>query len=160
VVSNSLQAAEWGDTEIISGDVAQRQTDLKAQDGGDIAMSGSPTTVRWLLREGVVDELNLLVHPIAVGQGLARLFPTDEPSIPLELVSAETSKTGVLSLRSVTPRFHRPAGPDRPARRPSAAVRLRVRDRRRRDLMWARWPVHWTVRVPRMPRLVWVGMRQ
>lgn len=105
MVSNSLQAAEWGNTEIISGDVAQRLTDLKAQDGGDIAMSGSPTTVRWLLREGLVDELNLLVHPIAVGQGLARLFPTDEPSIPLELVSAETFKTGVLSLRSVTPAF-------------------------------------------------------
>ena len=64
----------------------------------DIAMSGSPTTVRWLLREGLVDELNLLVHPIAVGGGLARLFPPDEPTIPLELLSAETFKTGVLSL--------------------------------------------------------------
>jgi dihydrofolate reductase len=98
VVSNSLQAAEWENSEIISGDVAQKLTDLKAQDGGDIAMSGSPTTVRWLLRQGLVDELNLLVHPIAVGQGLARLFSTDEPSIPLELLSAETFKTGVLSL--------------------------------------------------------------
>ena len=98
VVSNSLQAAEWDNSEIISGDVAQTLTDLKAQDGGDITMSGSATTVRWLLREGLVDELNLLVHPIAVGGGLARLFPTDEPSIPLELLSAETFKTGVLNL--------------------------------------------------------------
>jgi dihydrofolate reductase len=57
-------------------------TDLGAQDGGDIAISGSPTTVRCLLREGLVEELNLLVHPIAVGQGLARLFRPDEPSIP------------------------------------------------------------------------------
>ena len=69
VVSDSLQAAEWQNSEIVSGDVAQKLTDLKAQDGGDIAMSGSPTTVRWLLREGLLDELNLLVHPIAVGQG-------------------------------------------------------------------------------------------
>jgi dihydrofolate reductase len=99
VVSNSLRAAEWQNTEIISGDVAQKLTDLKAQDGADIAMSGSPTTVRWLLREGLVDELNLLVHPIAVGQGLARLFATDEPSIPLQLVSAEPFKSGVLNLR-------------------------------------------------------------
>jgi len=98
VVSDSLQAAEWQNSEIVSGDVAQKLTDLKAQDGGDIAMSGSPTTVRWLLREGLLDELNLLVHPIAVGQGLARLFATDEPSIPLELLSSETFKTGVLSL--------------------------------------------------------------
>jgi dihydrofolate reductase len=99
VVSNSLQKAEWQNSEIISGDVAQKVADLKAQDGGDISMSGSATTVRWLLREGLVDELNLLVHPIAVGQGLARLFPADEPSVPLELLSADTFTTGVLGLR-------------------------------------------------------------
>jgi dihydrofolate reductase len=98
VVSDSLQAAQWENTEIISGDVAQKLTDLKAQDGGDNAMSGSPTTVRWLLHQGLVDELNLLVHPIAVGQGLARLFAADEPTIPLELLSAQPFKTGVLSL--------------------------------------------------------------
>jgi dihydrofolate reductase len=98
VVSNSLQAAEWQNSEIISGDVAQKLTDIKAQDDGDIVMSGSATTARWLLREGVLDELNLLVHPIVVGDGLARLFPPDEPSIPLELVNAQTFKSGVLNL--------------------------------------------------------------
>jgi dihydrofolate reductase len=98
VISDSLQAAEWQNSEIISGDVARKVTDLKAQDGGDITMSGSATTVRWLLRQGLLDELNLLVHPIVVGDGMARLFPPDEPSIPLELLSAETFKTGVLNL--------------------------------------------------------------
>jgi dihydrofolate reductase len=98
VVSESLQAAEWQNSEIVSGDVAQRLSEIKAQDGGDITMSGSATTVRWLLREGLLDELNLLVHPIVVGDGLARLFPPDEPSLPLELRSAETFKTGVLNL--------------------------------------------------------------
>ena len=98
VLSNSLQAAEWENTDIISGDVAQKLIDLKTGDGGDIAMSGSPTTVRWLLRERLVDELNLLMHPIVVGEGMARLFPADEPRIPLELLSAETFRTGVLSL--------------------------------------------------------------
>jgi dihydrofolate reductase len=61
-------------------------------------MSGSATTVRWLLREGLLDELNLLVHPIVVGDGLARLFPPDEPSIPVKLLSAQTFNTGVLNL--------------------------------------------------------------
>jgi dihydrofolate reductase len=61
-------------------------------------MSGSPTTARWLLREGPLDELNLLVHPIVVGDGMARLFPPDEPTLPLELVSAQTFKSGVLNL--------------------------------------------------------------
>ena len=61
-------------------------------------VSGSPTTVRWLLREGPLDELNLLVHPIAVGEGLGRLFPPDEPTVPLKLLSSETFATGVLNL--------------------------------------------------------------
>jgi dihydrofolate reductase len=99
VVSNSLQAADWQNTEIVSGDgAAQQLADLKASDGGDISMSGSATTVRWLLREGLLDELNLLVHPIVVGDGLARLFPPDEQTTPLELLSAETFKSGVLNL--------------------------------------------------------------
>jgi dihydrofolate reductase len=98
VVSGSLKAAEWQNSEIISGDVAQKLTDVKAQDGGDITMSGSATTVRWLLREGLLDELNLLVHPIVVGDGLARLFSPDEPSTPLQLLSAQTFETAVLNL--------------------------------------------------------------
>jgi dihydrofolate reductase len=98
VVSNSLQSADWQNSEIISGDVAQKLNDIKAQDGSDITMSGSATTVRWLLRKGLLDELNLLVHPIVVGDGMARLFPADEPRIPLELLSAQTFKTGVLNL--------------------------------------------------------------
>jgi dihydrofolate reductase len=98
VVSDSLQAATWQNSEIISGDVARKVADIKAGDGGDISMSGSATTVRWLLRHGLLDELNLLVHPIVVGDGMARLFPADEPGIPLELRSAQTFKTGVLNL--------------------------------------------------------------
>ena len=55
--------------------MAQKLTEIKALDGGDITMSGSATTVRWLLRNGLLDELILLVHPLAVGDGMARLFP-------------------------------------------------------------------------------------
>ena len=69
VVSGSLREATWQNSELLSGDVAQKLNDIKAQDGGDIAMSGSPTTVRWLVREGLLDELHLLVHPIVVGEG-------------------------------------------------------------------------------------------
>jgi dihydrofolate reductase len=98
VVSDSLQAAEWQNTELVNGDVARKLADIKALDGGDIAMSGSPTTVRWLLHQGLLDELNLLVHPIAVGSGLARLFPPDEPTVRLQLRSAQPFKSGVLNL--------------------------------------------------------------
>ena len=98
VVSNTLQDAQWQNSEIVSGDEAQKLTDIKSQDGGDITMSGSGTTARWLLREGLLDELHLLVHPIVVGDGMAHLFPSDEAKIPLQLLSAETLGSGVLDL--------------------------------------------------------------
>jgi dihydrofolate reductase len=96
VLSNTLTGAEWENSEILNGDVASKVAELKAQDGGDLVMSGSATTVRWLLREGLLDELHLFVHPIVVGEGMARLFPADEPQAPLELLSSETFETGVL----------------------------------------------------------------
>jgi dihydrofolate reductase len=98
VVSDSLQKADWQNAQLIGGDVAERLSEIKAQAGGDITMSGSATTVRWLLRESLLDELNLLVHPIVVGGGLARLFPPEELGTPLELLSAQTFKSGVLNL--------------------------------------------------------------
>jgi dihydrofolate reductase len=98
VLSSTLQSADWENSEIVNGDVAQKVVEIKAQEGGDIAMSGSATTVRWLLREGLLDELHLLVHPIVVGGGRARLFPADEEQAPLELLSSETFETGVLNL--------------------------------------------------------------
>lgn len=80
MVSSSPQAAAWQNSEIISGDVAQKLTDIKAQDGGDISMSGSPTTVRWLLREGLLDELNLLVPRSSSGTASPGCFrPTSRP---------------------------------------------------------------------------------
>ena len=99
VISSRLQSADWQNSEVVPGEVAaQRVAEIKASDGGDITMSGSPTTVRWLLREGLLDELHLLVHPIVVGDGMARLFPADEPQLPLELASSQTLKSGVLNL--------------------------------------------------------------
>jgi dihydrofolate reductase len=98
VLSSTLTSADWNNAEVVSGDVAGKLAEIKAGDGGDIAMSGSGTTVRWLLRNGLLDELNLLVHPVVVGDGLARLFPADEPAAPLELRSSETFKSGVLNL--------------------------------------------------------------
>ncbi|MEO3875385.1 dihydrofolate reductase family protein [Nonomuraea sp. B12E4] len=99
VVSSTLQQADWQNTTVIRGDVAAELHALKEQIDGDIQMSGSATTVRWLLANGLLDELKLLVHPIAVGRG-RRLFE-DTPTHPLKLVESETFQTGVLNLTYV-----------------------------------------------------------
>jgi dihydrofolate reductase len=97
VLSSSLRDAAWQNTTVLSDDVAAQVRDAKAATDGDIGMSGSATTVRWLLANGLLDELALLVHPIAVGSG-QRLFE-DTPTHKLDLVHHEALPTGVLHLR-------------------------------------------------------------
>jgi dihydrofolate reductase len=97
VVSNTLKTADWQNTTIVSGDVAEQLTKLKQEPGKNIGITGSGTLVRSLLEQGLLDELTLLVHPIVVGKG-KRLFDRDMAQVPLKLVSSKTLSTGVLSL--------------------------------------------------------------
>jgi dihydrofolate reductase len=94
VVSTTLTDATWENSTLISGDVKTELTKLK-QDT-NLGTTGSATLVRWLLEEGLVDELHLLVHPVVVGHG-KKLF-ADGAKVPLTLVSATTFTTGVLHL--------------------------------------------------------------
>jgi dihydrofolate reductase len=101
VVSSTLDDADvtWSNTALITGDEdAVRAGIQSAKDAtdGDIQISGSPTLVRSLLGMGLLDELALLVHPIAVGTG-ERLFQ-DTPTYPLELTSHKALGSGVLHL--------------------------------------------------------------
>ncbi len=96
VVSNSLTTATWNNTTIVSGDVPQQLREIKDRTDGDIVITGSATLVRSLLGDGLVDELHLLVHPIAVGNG-GRLFE-NTTTHALELVAHEVFSTGVLNL--------------------------------------------------------------
>jgi dihydrofolate reductase len=94
VVSSTVTEPSWENTTAIAGDVAAELTRLKAETR--LTTTGSGTLVRWLLEQGLVDELHLLVHPIVVGHG-ARLFE-DGATVPLKLVSSTTFDTGVLHL--------------------------------------------------------------
>jgi dihydrofolate reductase len=96
VVSNTLTSAEWQNSTLITGDVMKELARLKEQPGADFGITGSGTLVRSLLREGLLDELHLLLHPIVVGSG-KRLFD-DGPQIPLHLIDSQTFSTGVLYL--------------------------------------------------------------
>lgn len=97
VVSTTLDRADWKNTTLIDGNnVAAELTALKQQPGKEIAITGSGTLVRTLLRAGLLDELRLLVHPIVVGHG-KRLFDEGD-QIPLTLADAKTFSTGVLAL--------------------------------------------------------------
>src|SRR5215210_1994329 len=103
VVSTTLDSVdEWQNSTLIKGNVAEELTKLKQQPGKNIGITGSGTLVASLLRAGLLDELNLLVHPIVVGKG-KRLFAAgeDQPR-GLRLVDTKNLPNGVLYL-SYTP---------------------------------------------------------
>jgi dihydrofolate reductase len=100
VVSGSLAAADatWGDTTIITGDVAAEIAKLKAGLDGDLLVEGSGQLVRELARHGLVDEYRLMVFPIILG-GKMRMFPDNTgEATTLKLTSSRALDSGILLL--------------------------------------------------------------
>jgi dihydrofolate reductase len=97
VVSTTLKSADWQNSTLVASNVAEELTRLKQLPGKDISITGNATLVRSLLRDGILDELRLLVHPVVVGHG-ERLFPNGDVQAPLELVDSKTFGTGVVYL--------------------------------------------------------------
>ncbi|MGZ4428147.1 MAG: dihydrofolate reductase family protein [Nocardioidaceae bacterium] len=98
VVSGSLTQDDlhWNNSRLLPpGDVVGAVRKLRAEAGGDLQVLGSLTLARTLISNDLVDEYRLMVEPILLGGG-KRLFPDDGQDRALELVSSQTSKTGVL----------------------------------------------------------------
>lgn len=96
VLSSTLTDPTWHHTSVLGGLEEVRR--LKESVDGEIAMSGSATTVRVLLAQGLLDELDLLVHPIVVGAG-QRLFERVDAGPSFRLLASRALGSGVLHLR-------------------------------------------------------------
>ena len=94
VVSSTLREPAWVNSRVLAGELTDGVRELKAGPGADILVTGSITLVRSLLRAGLVDELNLMIHPLVVGTG-ERLFEAGGPRVPLTLTSSEVLGSGV-----------------------------------------------------------------
>jgi dihydrofolate reductase len=93
VASTTLTDPQWADTTVLSGDVAAAIGELKAKPGGELQVHGSGALTRWLLENDLVDEMNLLIVPVVVGQG-TRLFPDTGPDIALDLLDSRSFPKG------------------------------------------------------------------
>lgn len=96
VVSDTLGDDEptWNTTPLTGDKALARIRDLRESDGGDLVVMGSPTLVRTLLSEGLVDELRLMIMPVLLGGGKS-IFPADGGLRTLELTSTTISPAGV-----------------------------------------------------------------
>ena len=96
VASRTLERAEWNNSTVISGDVAQYVTALKEQDGPEIQVHGSPGLIQTLLEHDLVDELRVWTFPLLIGTG-KRLFGGGTIPAALKLVDSTVSSTGVIT---------------------------------------------------------------
>jgi dihydrofolate reductase len=103
LASTTITEPQWADTTLLTGDLAAAIRELKAKPGGELQVHGSGTLIRWLLEHDLVDELQLIIIPVVLGQG-ARLFPHDGPDLALDLVESRADANGV------TIQIYRPAG--------------------------------------------------
>lgn len=97
VASRTLDTVEWQNSTLLKGDVAQEVATAKQQPGKDIQVFGSGDLAQTLMQNHLVDEYQLMVHPIIVGSG-KRLFRDDNVMQSLELIDSKTTGTGVLIL--------------------------------------------------------------
>jgi dihydrofolate reductase len=94
VASTTLERADWKNSTLIAGDVAEYVSALKSQDGPEIQVHGSPGLVQTLLEHDLIDEFRLWIFPLVIGTG-KRFFGGGTIPAALRLVDSQVSKTGV-----------------------------------------------------------------
>src|SRR4051812_368746 len=97
VFSSTLEKAEWNNSTILSGNLAEEIAKLKQQVDGVILVSGSARLVQGLLEHGLVDEIRLMVFPVLLGSG-KRLFAEHPDKKPLRLADSKTVGAGIALL--------------------------------------------------------------
>ena len=85
----------WVKSTLLEGEAADAVARLKGEPGLDLLVMGSRTLANSLMRRGLVDQLQLLIHPLVLGSG-RRLFDDDVPCSALKLVRSVPTTTGVI----------------------------------------------------------------
>ncbi|SFR73241.1 Dihydrofolate reductase [Microbacterium azadirachtae] len=97
VVSTTLGSADWNNTRLVRGNLAEEFGRLKEQPGGTIAIYASPKLVHSFLALGLIDEFRIVLHPVVIGGGTP-LFPTGT-DLELTLEESRSFAAGATYLR-------------------------------------------------------------
>lgn len=97
VCSTTLTSADWHNTRLVSGNLAEEFTRRKAEPGGTIAIYASPKLVHSFIDLGLIDEFRIVVHPVVIGSGTP-LFH-DRSALDLNLLESRSFESGAVYLR-------------------------------------------------------------
>ncbi|MCF8240559.1 MAG: dihydrofolate reductase family protein [Melioribacteraceae bacterium] len=98
VFSKTLNKSIWENTEVAKGDLVEEIRKLKNQNGKDIIVYGGTSFVASLIKEGLIDELNLFLNPVAIGKGES-IFSSLEEFRKLQLKKTITYDSGIVLLK-------------------------------------------------------------
>jgi dihydrofolate reductase len=96
VFSSTLTAAAWNNSTVVPGDPAAAVAQLKQQGAGHLVVYGYGLLAQTLLEHGLVDELNIMIHPVMLGSGTTLFRPGKRTN--LRLVSVTQHGNGVVAL--------------------------------------------------------------
>ena len=95
VFSRTLTRADWPESRIASGELARDIDRLKREPGGVIVAHGGATFIDALIRESLIDQYRLVIHPVAIGHGTGLFGALREP-LRLDLVEDRTFPSGTM----------------------------------------------------------------
>jgi dihydrofolate reductase len=98
VASRTLEQADWKGTTILRDPVSEIPRLLRGLGDRELQVHGSPGLAQTLLRHGLVDELNLVLAPVALGSGQKRLFGEGTVPIAFALTASRTTPSGLAIL--------------------------------------------------------------
>jgi dihydrofolate reductase len=94
VASTTLKQLDWNNSTLITGDIADYVRALKAEDGPEIQVHGSPGLIQTLLEHDLIDQYRMWIFPLVLGTG-KRFFGDGTIPVGLRLVDSRVSKSGV-----------------------------------------------------------------
>lgn len=100
VFSKTLEKAEWNNSRLVKGDLAEEVSKLKQQSGGDILIMNSVSVAQECAKHDLIDEYWLTIHPLTLGKGL----PLFTERIGLKLLDSRTFNSGQVYLHYATMR--------------------------------------------------------
>lgn len=95
VASNTMTASEWQPSVFLGGDIAEKVTKLKQQQGPDLHVYGSGNLVQTLMKHDLVDEFWLKIYPLTLGSG-KRLFVDGTIPAAFKVTESQVSATGII----------------------------------------------------------------
>jgi dihydrofolate reductase len=100
VLSNSMKNEKRNKTFFVGGDVGEQIRVLKQKEGGDILLLGSPSVVRTLMKENLIDEYWLFINPVILGKGIS-MFVELNDRIELTHKMTKSFKCGSTALKFI-----------------------------------------------------------